>query len=91
MRHMNEGGSQLAVKRFQFTAHMQSQLGVEIRQRLVEKKRLRLADDGAPHRDALPLASRKLCRTPVQEFLQPQPPRQYSGRPASRVPSRQMT
>ena len=79
MGHMNEGGSQLAVEGFQFTAHMQPELGVEIRQRLVEKKRLRLADDGAPHRDPLPLASRKLCRTPIQELLQPQPPRRLDN------------
>ncbi len=43
-------------------AHLHSQLGIEIRQRLVEQEHLRVAHDGAPHRHALPLAAGELAR-----------------------------
>ena len=39
-------------------AHLRPQFGVEIRQRLVEQKHLRIAHDAAAERDALLLAAR---------------------------------
>jgi hypothetical protein len=47
-------------------AHLHPQLGVEVRQRLVEQEHLRIADDGAAHRDALALAAGKLAGKPFQ-------------------------
>jgi hypothetical protein len=48
------------VQRLDLGAHLHAQLGVEIRQRLVEQEHLRIAHDGAAHGDALALAARKL-------------------------------
>jgi hypothetical protein len=39
--------------------HLDAQLGVEVRERLVEQEHLRLAHDGAPDGDALALAARE--------------------------------
>ena len=41
--------------------HLHAQLGVEVRQRLVEQEDLRLAHDGAADRDALALAAGELA------------------------------
>ena len=49
-------------------AHPDAQLRVEVRERLVEQERLRLADDRAAHRDALALAAGELRRPPVEEL-----------------------
>jgi hypothetical protein len=38
-------------------AHLHAELGVEVRQRLVHQEALRVADDRAAHRHALPLAA----------------------------------
>ena len=48
-------------------AHLHAQLGVEVRQRLVEQERLRLAHDGAAHGDALALAAGELARLALEE------------------------
>ena len=48
-------------------AHADAQLRVEVRERLVEQERLRLAHDRAAHRDALPLAAGELRRPPVEQ------------------------
>ena len=47
-------------------AHLDAQLGVEVRQRLVEQEHLRVADDGSAHRDTLALAAGQLPRKPLQ-------------------------
>ena len=47
--------------------HLHAELGVEIRERLVEQKHLRLADDGPAERDALPLAAGKLARPAIEQ------------------------
>src|SRR6266540_2774860 len=51
-------------------AHLRAQLRVEVRERLVHEERLRLPDDRAPHRYALPLAARELARPPRQLLLE---------------------
>ena len=48
-------------RREQFLAHLQPQLGVEIRQRLVEQQHLRLDRQRAGDRDALLLAAGELA------------------------------
>ncbi len=50
--------------------HLGAQLGVEVRQRLVEQKHLRIAYDAAAERDALLLAARKLLRLALQKLVQ---------------------
>ena len=46
--------------------HLHAQRGVEVRQRLVEQERLRLAHDRAADRDALALAAGQLARLAVE-------------------------
>ena len=48
-------------------AHLDAKLRVEVRERLVHQEGLRLADDRAPHRDALPLAARECPWLLVEE------------------------
>jgi hypothetical protein len=43
-----------------------AQLGVEVRERLVEQEHLRVADDGAAHGDPLALSARELPREAVR-------------------------
>ena len=57
----------LLVKLLDLGAHLDAQLGVEIRQRLVEQEHLRFAHDGAAHRDALPLAAGELVRLAIKQ------------------------
>ena len=52
----------------QFAPHLHAQLGVEVRQRLVEKQDLRLDRDGARERDALLLAAGELRRAAVRKI-----------------------
>ena len=47
---------QLALKALDLDAHLQAELGVEVRERLVHQEGLRAADDGASEGDALALA-----------------------------------
>ena len=51
-------------------AHLGAQLGVEVRQRLVEQEHLRIAHDAAAERDALLLAAGQLLRLALQQFVQ---------------------
>ena len=51
-------------------AHRHAQLGVEVAQRFVEQKDLRIAQDRAPHRDALALPARELARMPVEQLVE---------------------
>ena len=49
-------------------AHLHAQLGVEVRQRLVEQEHARMAHDGAAERDALALAAGQLARLALEQF-----------------------
>src|SRR5579883_3378409 len=51
-------------------AHLHAQLGIEIRQGLVEQKDLRVAYDSPPHGDALTLAAGELARVARQQLHQ---------------------
>jgi hypothetical protein len=51
--------------------HGDAQLGVEVRERLVEEEGRGIADDGAADRDALPLPARELGGAAVEEVLDP--------------------
>ena len=50
-------------------AHLHPQLRIEVRERLVHQEGLRLADDRAPHGDALTLAARESARLALEEVL----------------------
>ena len=58
---------QALVQLLDLGAHGDAQLGVEIRQRLVEQEHLRVAHDGAAHGDALALAAGELARIAVEQ------------------------
>ena len=53
-------------------AHLDSELRVEIRERLVHQERLRVADDRSAHRHPLPLAARELARLLVEQLHDPE-------------------
>ena len=59
MRDVDRGHLEIALDAQDLGAHLDAQLGVEIRQRLVHQKQLRLAHDCATHRDALALPTRE--------------------------------
>ncbi len=58
--HVDRGGTQHIVDAPDLGAHLQAQLGVEVRQRLVHQHQWRFDDDRAGDRDALLLAARQL-------------------------------
>ena len=58
---------QALVQLLDLGAHLHAQLGVEVRQRLVEQEHLRIAHDGAAHGDALALAAGELARIAVEQ------------------------
>src|SRR5262245_54902928 len=49
-------------------AHLDAQLSVEVGERLVEQKYLRIANDGAAHRHALALPAGKLFRATIEKL-----------------------
>ena len=51
-------------------SHLHAQLGVEVRQRLVHQEHLGVADDRAPHRDALALAAGQVGGLAVEMLLE---------------------
>ncbi len=59
-------------------AHLHAELRVQVGERLVHQERLRLPDDRAPHRDALPLPSGERFRLPLEELLEAEDLRRLS-------------
>ena len=53
-------------------AHVDAELRVEVRERLVHQEGGRLAHDRAAHRDALPLPAGEGARAALQELLEPE-------------------
>jgi hypothetical protein len=70
VRHEQAGDAQLAVQLLNLEPCLGTQLGVQIRQRLVKQKHLRLANDGAAHGHALALAAGQLARLALQQLGQ---------------------
>ena len=62
VRDVDGGRAEPLVQLLDLGAHGDAQLGVEVRQRLVEEEHLRIAHDRAAHRDALALAAGELAR-----------------------------
>jgi hypothetical protein len=69
VRHVHGRHLQPLDERLDLAAHRHAQLRVEVRQRFVHQERLRLPDDRATHRDALPLAAAELLRLAVEQCL----------------------
>ena len=62
----DRGGPEPLVQLLDLGAHLHPELGVEVRQRLVEQEHLRVAHDRAPHRHPLALAAGELARVAVE-------------------------
>ena len=58
--------SKLPLKGSDVAAHLHTKLRVEIRQRLVHERQLRLTDESSSHRHALTLSARQLRRLLLQ-------------------------
>ena len=67
VRHVDAGDTTHLVQALDFGAHFHAQLGVEVGQRLVKQKQLRITRQGAAHGHALALAARELRRAAVQQ------------------------
>ena len=59
VRHVDRGHGEVPLDPRDLGPHLDAQLRVEVRQRLVHQERLRLAHDRPAHRDALALAARQ--------------------------------
>ena len=70
MRDVDHRRLQALVQRGDLGAHLYPQLGVEIRQRLVEEEDGRLAHDRAPDRHALPLPAGELGRPSLEQRVE---------------------
>ena len=70
VRDIDSRGLNLLVYPFDFRAHLNAQLCVQIGQRLVEQKYLGISHDGAAHGDALALAAGKLARQAPEETVE---------------------
>ncbi len=57
VRHVDHRGAELHVQLLDLGAHLHAELGVEVRERLVEEEHVGLAHDGAAEGDALPLSA----------------------------------
>jgi hypothetical protein len=60
------GRAEPALEKLDLGAHLDAELGVEVRQRLVEQEDLRMPDERAADGDALPLAAREVARLAVE-------------------------
>src|SRR6185436_6082953 len=63
---------QLLMQTRDLPAHRDAHLGVQIRERLVEKESLGLPDDGSAESDALPLTPREHLRRAIEIVVKPQ-------------------
>ena len=70
VRHVDRRRLEPLMQRLDLGAHRDTQLGIQIRQRLVEQEHLGVAHDRPPHRDALPLAAGQLARETRQIRLE---------------------
>jgi hypothetical protein len=66
--------AQLLVQAFQFHTQVGAQLGVQVRQRLVEQEHIHIAHQRAPDRHALALAARQGARLALQQRFDLQDP-----------------
>ncbi len=70
MGHVDHRGLQFLVQARKLQAHLNTQRGIEVGQRLIEEKHLGVAHDGAADGDALALAAGQLPRLAFEQRLQ---------------------
>jgi hypothetical protein len=70
VRHVHGGDAEPLVQLGERRTHADAKLGIEVRQRLVQQERLRLANDRASHRNPLPLAAGQLRRPALEQVLE---------------------
>jgi hypothetical protein len=70
VRDVDRRRTKVALNAGNLGSHLDAQLGIEIRQRLVHQERAGLAHDGAAHGDALTLAARKVPRLSIEELFE---------------------
>ena len=73
---MNGGHAKPRVQASQLGAQLNPELGIQVGERLVQEKRARMADDGAPHRHSLTLAAGELLGLAVEQLAEVE----YAGR-----------
>ena len=78
VRDVDDRALHLSLEPLQLVARHVAQLGVQVRERLVEQEYLRIAYQGAAQRHALPLAARQLPRIAIQVARDAE----HIGRPA---------
>ena len=71
MRHHHRGEAELLLQLADLDAHLLAQLGVEIRQGLVEQEHVGAEGERAGERDPLLLAARELARQALAEAFEP--------------------
>ena len=69
VRHVDHGGLELLVELGELVAHLHAQRGVQVGQRLIEKKDLGLAHDGPADGHALALAARQVLGLALQQVV----------------------
>ena len=80
--HVDDGRPQGLVEPLDLGAHLDAKLGVEVRERLVEEKELRIAHERSPHRHPLALAAGELGGASREQGLDSQGLRHLGHRPA---------
>ena len=66
VRDIDDCRARLLMQALDLNAHVDAQLGVEVRERLIEQEHLGLSHECTAHGDALSLAARKLAWTSIQ-------------------------
>ena len=69
MRHINGGGIELAVEFGNLDTGVMAKRCIQVRQRFVKQKHIRVTDNGTANGDALALAARERRRAPVQQMF----------------------
>jgi hypothetical protein len=70
VRHIDHGDTEALLQRPDFSPHLVTQLGVEIRQRFIHQADARLRNNGAPERHALALPAGQLRRLALEQLFE---------------------
>ena len=70
MRDVDGRDAEIVLEAGDLRPHLNAELRVEVGQRFVHEERLRLPDDRAAHRHALPLAARERTRLALEKGLE---------------------
>jgi len=72
--HVDRRHADPVVQAFELGAHLDAELRVQVRERLVEEEHLGFAHERASHRDPLALAARELAGATAEQLVQPEHP-----------------